>query len=198
MTGRDRGCARKAPIVLGLVLGLAFAGCSGGEDEPSVPCLSASFTPAIGAIVPGDVFLGEMTSTCTSVEVSVIVSDLSGIFTVGFDLSYPASVVRYDSYATGPLLFKNSPTNSPFFLVTNSGSGLLQVSATRLSPDAGVAAVGNEILMTLKFSKVASGTGAIDFNDGAGSQIAEVVLDENGTTRPASFQADHGGIVLAP
>jgi hypothetical protein len=176
---------------------LTFVGCSGGEGDPPGPCMSISFTPAIATVSSGSVFLGELASTCTTVDVVVMVNDLSGIFTVGFDLSFPTSVLSYDSYTAGPLLQKGSPTNNPIFLFTKS-PGVIQVAASRVSPDPSVAAVGSEILMTLRFNKVASGTGAIDFNDAMSSAIDEVVLDENGFIRPASFQPDHGGIVLVP
>jgi hypothetical protein len=198
VTARRRGRAWRAAAVLCLVPCVAFVGCSGGEGDPPVACLPISFTPAIGTIASGSVFLGELTSTCTSVDVVVMVNDLSGIFTVGFDLAFPASVLSYDSYTAGPLLLKGSPTQNPFFVVIDPSPGVVQVSATRLSPDPSVAAVGSEMLMTLRFSKVSSGTGAIDFDDGSGSLVDEVVLDENGATRPASFQPDHGGIVLVP
>ena len=177
---------------------LAFVGCSGGEGDSPGPCMSISFTPAIATVASGSVFLGELTSTCTTVDVVVMVNDLSGIWTVGFDLSFPASVLSYDSYTAGPLLQKGSPASNPVFLVTNSSSSVIQVTATRFYPDPSVAAVGSEILMTLRFSKVSSGTGAIDFDDSSGSLVDEVVLDQNGANRPASFQPDHGGIVLVP
>jgi hypothetical protein len=177
---------------------LTFVGCSGGEGDPPGPCMSISFTPAIATVSSGSVFLGELASTCTTVDVVVMVNDLSGIWTVGFDLAFPASVLSYDSFTAGPLLQKGPPAINPFFLVRKSGSGVIQVAATRVSPDPSVAAVGSEILMTLRFSKVSSGTGSIDFNDAVSSAIDEVVLDENALPRPASFQPDHGGIVLVP
>jgi hypothetical protein len=181
-----------------LTLGLGFAGCSGGESSPSTPCLPASFTPAIATVAPGDVFLGEQASTCNSVVVSVLINNLTGIFTVGFDVTFPAGVLSYDSYTAGPLLKKGPPATNPVFLVTNSAPGVIQVTATRFGGDPSVAAVGTETLMTLTFSKITSGTGSIDFDDSGASLVDEVVLDETGTSRPASFQPDHGGIFIVP
>jgi len=194
---QERSVSGRSAALLCMVLGLTFVGCN-GEDKPPTACMSPSFTHAIGTVAGGDLFLGELTSTCTSVEVEVMVNSLSGIFTVGFDLTYPASVVRFDNHTVGPLLLKGSPANNPFFFVSNPSPGIIQVSATRFSPDPSVAAVGNEILMTLSFSKVASGTGVIDFDDSPTSLIEEVVLDETGANRPASFQPDHGGIIMVP
>lgn len=160
--------------------------------------MSASFTPAIATVAAGDVFLGELINTCDTVEVAVIVSDLSGIWTVGFDLTFPASVLTYDSRTAGPLLLQGSPAITPVFLVNNSAPGVIQVTATRFGGDPSVAAVGNQILMTLTFRKITSGTGSIDFDDSGGSLVDEVVLDENGDPRPASFQPDHGGVFIVP
>lgn len=193
-----RGRPRKSVALLCMALGFGFAGCSGGENSPPTPCLPVSFTPAIATVAAGDVFLGESNSTCNSVEVAVRVNDLTGIWTVGFDLTFPAAVLSYDSYTAGPLLLQGPPATNPVFLVTNSAPGVIQVTASRFGGDPSVAAVGNQILMTLTFSKVTSGTGAIDFDDSGASLVDEVVLDETGASRPASFQPDHGGIVIVP
>lgn len=195
MTARSRTGALRSAAVLCVALGLAA--CSGGDDSPT-PCISASFTPAIATIAAGDVFLGEEASTCNSVVVSVLINDLTGIFTVGFDVTFPAGVLSYDSYTVGPLLLQGPPASSPFFLVKNSAPGVIQISASLLGGDPSVAAVGTQTLMTLTFSKVSSGTGSIDFDDSGASRVDEVVLDESGDPRPASFQPDHGGIFIVP
>lgn len=189
------GAVLRSAAVFCAALGLA--GCGGGDSSPT-PCTTASFTPAIATIAAGDVFLGELINTCDTVEVAVIVNDLSGIWTVGFDLTFPASVLAYDSRTAGPLLLQGSPANTPVFLVNTSAPGVIQVTASRLGADPSVSAVGNQILMTITFRKITSGTGAIDFDDSSGSLVDEVVLDQLGNPRPASFQPDHGGIFIVP
>ena len=127
----------------------------------------------------------------------MLVADLGGIFSVGFDLTYPEAILRYDGFTAGPLLWKRSPSVPPLSLVKESG-GSLQVSMTRLAPDGDVAAVGGEILLTIHFTAIASGSGPIDFNTAPGSLFSEVVLDQNGLARPAVFSPGHGGAVTTP
>jgi len=197
MTARGRGGVLRSAAVF--FAALSLAGCGGGDDSPT-PCTTASFTPAIATIAAGDVFLGELINTCDTVEVAVIVNDLSGIWTVGFDLTFPAAILAYDSRTAGPLLLQGSPAYPPVFLVNSSTPGVIQVTASRLLPDPSVSAVGNQVLMTITFRKVASGTGSIDFDDRPypTSLVDEVVLDDSGNPRPASFQPDHGGIFIVP
>ena len=189
--------ARGAGILMGLAISALIWSCKGGgNDNPPVPCTTITFDAADAAPAAGDVFLSATGSTCSTVNVSVVINNLSGIFTVGFDLTFPSSVLQYDSYTLGPLLQKSS-TIAPIVLVTPLSSGL-QVAMTRLLTDGPVAATNNEVLITFQFSKKSAGTGMIDFNSSNSSTVTEEVLDENGQTRPASFGPGHGGSVVVP
>jgi len=187
---------RRAPFLLGLVMAALSVCCQGGDgddDTSPLPCTAISFDAANTSPVAGDVYFSPSSSTCTTVDVSVRVNEISDVFTVGFDLMYPASVLLYQSYTLGPLLQKGTAT-APRALLT-SGSGALQVVMTRLSPDGPVVAGANEILITLRFSKVGVGAGMIDFNSSSSSTVTEEILDDSGQTRPASFGPGHGGTV---
>jgi hypothetical protein len=135
--------------------------------------------------------------TCSTLDIQVYVSDLSGVFSVGFDLIYPADLLRYDGFTAGPLLAKGEPAVAPFFLVTGA-AGSLEASMTRLFPDGGVTATGSEILVTLHFTIQASGTGIVDFDTSPASLSSEVILDDQGVRRPAVFSPGHGGGVATP
>jgi hypothetical protein len=186
-------------FLIGIGCALLSASCKGGggSDNSSVSCTDMTFTAADAAPADGDIFLASGLNSCTTLEVRVVVRNLSGIFTAAFDLTYPAGVVQYQSYTAGPLLTKGSPSVPPFFNVTPITGGV-QVSMTRFAPDPSVSAVGSELLLTLRFNKVAFGSGMIDFNTGPGSLISEEILDENGSTRPASFVPGQGGLVMVP
>ena len=201
---RNRGefrTNRLAGYLLILLLAPMLTACSGGGDDdgpPPVACLDLDFIKAIGTVNAGSVYLRRSNNlSCSIVEVEVAISNLSSIFTVGFDLTYPGAVVEYDSAILGPLLQKDTPTNPPFMIVT-PGAGNVMVSVTRLAPDPSIGAVGSEVLLTLKFRKVATGTGVIDFDSSGSSAVNEIVQDENGVTRPATFGPDHGGMVVVP
>jgi hypothetical protein len=198
---RGESASRRA-VLLAVALSILSAACGGGaakEEDNGPACVTElSFASAITSISAGDVYLQETVNSCSTVDVSVLVANLSGIWTVGFDLAYPASKVQYQSFTQGPLLKKGSPTNQPLFFVNNSSPGILQVTMTRFPPDASVSAVGAEVLITFRFSKAAVGTGMIDFDSSQGSTVAESIYDEQGNSRPATFAPDHGGMVTVP
>jgi hypothetical protein len=187
------------PLTMLLTLGLT-PGCSsggGGNDGPSpMPCMSIDFVRALATPGAGDVYLAG-SGSCTGLDVAVVVSNLSGIFTVGFDITYPASQLSYQNYTVGPLLLKGSPTTTPLTFVIAS-SGKLQVTMTRFAPDASVTASGSENLIIFHFGKGATGSGLIDFDMSGSSTVTEQIIDENGNVRPASFGPGHGGAVTVP
>ena len=182
-----------------IVLLVACKG-SGSDDSSSVlPCTNISFTRALTTSpASGDVYFAPLSSTCTSNDVAVNIANLAGIYTVGFDFTYPASLVAYQSYSLGPLLKKGSPAIPAFVLVQSPSPGLVQATMSLLAPDPSVSAVGSEVLITFHFTKVASGSGIIDFNSSPSSLVSEQVLDQSGAVLPASFGPGHGGTVLVP
>jgi len=185
-----------------LALATIFLGCSGGGDESidSTPCSDMQFAGANATPVNGDVFFQEVStiySTCSSIDVRVVVNNLNDIWTVGFDLAYPSTLVSYTGFTLGPLLQQGGPANPPFAQV-NQSSGMLQVTATRLGADPPVDAVGQQVLMTLHFSRQSTGAAMIDFNRSGGSQVNEAIQDENGTILNAIFGPGHGGLLTVP
>jgi hypothetical protein len=189
---------RLRALGLGILVVLCLPGCGGGgggDDSDPVVCTNLAFDRVLVTPADGDVYFEEANSTCTTLEVSVLVSNLSGIWTVGFDLTYPTTLLQYDSYTLGPLLQKGSPVN-PVFHSVNSIAGGLQVTMTRLAPDPAVSAVGSEALLTIRFKRVGPGAAAIDFNTGGG--VSESILDDGGSPRPAVFAPGHGGMVTVP
>ena len=186
-----------AVVALLLVLGLSCKGKgSGGNDV--IPCTSISYTGSIGTPAAGDVYLLSLGSSCDSVDISVLVTNLSGIFTVGFEVDYPSSVIGYQSFTAGSLLQQGSPPIPPQFFVNNPSPGVIIVSGTLFRPDTSVSATGNAIFITFHFVKVASGSGPVDFNTGSGGSINNQVIDENGAVVAASFGPGHGGVVQVP
>lgn len=182
-----------------LAIVLALLGCASGGDDPVTGggCSSITFTPGVTSPANADVFLAAPLNTCTDLNLNVLIDDLSGVYTVSFDLAYPAAVLRYASCAVGPLLTKQSPQSTPICVVTETGAGRLTVAVSRLNPDPSVTAGPSELLATLRFQRLTAGAGAIDFDTSGGSG-PESVQDEFGNPRPASFGPDHGGLVSVP
>jgi len=193
---RDSGWLRAAGTAA-LLLCLLGCGGGGGGDSNPVTCTSLTFERALVGPSDGDVYFEQTSGTCSTLDVGVLVSNLTGVFTVGFDLTYPQALLQYESYTLGPLLQKGSPQTAPFVLVTPIVGGL-QLTMTRFGPDIPVSAVGSEALITLRFTRVAPGAGTIDFNTSSGSSVGEAILDDNGVARPALFAPGHGGMVTVP
>jgi len=181
--------------VMGLLLGLGL-GCKGGGGNDVAPCTSISFTPALTSPASGDVSLFSTGGSCDMIEIHVLVTDLSRIFTVGFSITYPASAIAYQGFTAGPLLSQGSPPTSPQFFVTNPSPGELVVSGTLFRPDASVSAVGSANFITLQFLRLAGGSGSVDFD--MGGSITNQIIDENGSVVSASFGPGHGGAIQVP
>jgi len=190
---------RPASAFAAVVAALLFAACGGGgggDSHDSPMCTNLSFDRAMVTPGAGDIYMDQASSTCSSLDVVILVSNLTGIYTVGFDLIYP-SALQYQSYAVGPLMLKGNPTNPPFILVSPTPSGV-QVAMSRLGSDPPVSATGSEALVSLHFVRVGSGSGVFDFNTGAGSTVSESVIDQNSNPRPAVWAPNHGGMVTIP
>lgn len=184
-----------------LALATILLGCSSGGDESidSTPCSNMEFAGANATPVNGDVFLQEVPtiySTCASIDVRVVVNNLTDIWTVGFDLTYPGTLVSYTGYTLGPLL-QQGGTTSPLLVFVTGSSGALNVSASRSGTDPSVDAVGQQVLMTLHFSRLATGAAMIDFNLSGGSPVSESIQGDAGI-RPANFGPGHGGLLTVP
>jgi hypothetical protein len=159
-----------------------------------VTCTSLSFDRALTTPSSGDVYLDRAAGTCSTIDIAVLVNNLSGIWSVSFDITYPTGLLAYQSYTLGPLLQKGAPLNAPVVVVKTSGNDV-QVTMTRLASDPPVSATGSESLITLSFARLAAGSAAIDFDPGG---ITDIILDDHGMTRPAVFGPGHGGMVVVP
>jgi hypothetical protein len=162
------------------------------------PCTPLTLRPALASPQAGDLYLRAGTATCDSIEIEVTARDVAGLFTVSFDLGYPADLLKFDGYSQGPVLLQGPPRQTPFFLVKNPSPGVLQASMTRLSPDTSVAATGSAGILRLRFKRVASGTGTVDFLTGDSSAIAERVVDSQGQVVATRWTPGHGATIVVP
>ena len=187
-----------ATLVL-LLLSACSGGGGGGDDSNPVTCTNLTFDRALSTPAAGDVYFEQATGNCNQIDISVLISNLSGIYTVGFDLTYPSSLLQYQSYTLGPLMQKGNPQNTVFVQVATATSGVIEVAISRLGQDAPVTASGSEGLITFRFSKVAAGAAVIDFDMSGNSMVSEAILDDDGPPGPsAQFGPGHGGLVTVP
>jgi hypothetical protein len=195
-----RHAASRAIVSIAIASSLLFGACGGGgggSDSKSPTCSPITFDRAVVSPAAGDVYMDESTATCSTIDIVILINGLSGIFTVSFDLNYPTSILDYQSYSLGPLILQGNPTKTPVVIVVPTAGGI-SVTATRLAPDGPVNATGSEAFLRLRFGKIASGSGPIDFDTSGGSHVSEAVIDNFGNALTASFGPGHGGMVMAP
>lgn len=191
---------RPASVTFAALVALLLAGCGGGggggDNNDTPMCTNLSFDRAMVTPVAGDIYMDQAASTCTSLDVVILVSNLSSIYTVGFDLTYPTNALQYQSYSVGPLMLKGNPTNPPVVIVSPTAAGV-QVAISRFGTDSPVTATGSEALISLHFVRTGSNAGVFDFNTTSGN-VSESVSDGSGNLLSASFAPNHGGMVLVP
>jgi hypothetical protein len=129
--------------------------------------------------------------------VDVLGRGLAGVFTASFRFAYPAALLKYDGYATGPLLAQGTPRTAPFYLVRTPEPGVVVVTMTRFAPDGGAATgAGDSAFLTLRFGRLAAGNATIDFDGGA--PAAQRVMGPAGEAIAARFAPNHGVAVTVP
>lgn len=183
-----------------LALALALVACSGGDESssPPTPCTNIDFAASNQSPSSGDVFIQSLPSiysTCTTIDIQVIVNDLTDIWTVGFDLTFPDSLVRYESYTLGPLLQQGNFVNTA---LVRESSGTLEFTATQLRGDPAVDAVGSQVLIVFRFSKLTAGVSSIDFDLSGGSTVGDEIQNASGTFLQTDFGPGHGGLLTVP
>ena len=189
---------RASVLTLGLCALLVIGGCSGGGDDNDSPtCTSLSFDRAMVTPGLGDIYMDQASATCSTLDVVVLVSNLTGIYTVGFDLTYPRDALQYQSYSVGPLMLKGNPSNPPVVIVKPTATGV-EIGMSRLGSDPPVGATGSEALISLRFRRIGSGAGVFDFHTGPGDTVSESVFDNSQNPAPAVWTPNHGGMVAIP
>jgi len=165
---------RPAAFTLSVVFLAAslLAGCSSSSEDASVddgysgPCLE--LTPA-GPPVAGTVTLEASSgSTCDLLEVDVMVTDVSDVFSVNFQLTFDPSVATFDGYSTSGSFLGAAPDLGEFVL--NRSPDTVLVSLAQLSRT-GADATGTEPVIRLTFLRAAD-TGSADISFTSGEMMA--------------------------
>jgi len=153
-------------LIAGLIAVVACGG-GGGGGSPTQPAPSPSPPPPQPQIVftsngnvSGVVLARATTSTATTLVLEVRASEVSGLYGVAFDLTYPSAVLRYRAAHTGPFLGAGSVEVST--QVAETSPGHLVVGVSRLGQSGGVD--GSGLLLSLDFDAVAAGSGAFSFS----------------------------------
>lgn len=143
-----------AAVLSIFVVLLPAIGC-GGSSSPSAPP-GASFTPD-GSAGANSISLSQNpASDANRLIIDVQANQVSGLFGINLELSYPTNVLRYATATEGGFLGNANVDTS--FVVAERSPGELVIGLTRLRDVQG--ASGSGILCSLEFTLPGSGTGA--------------------------------------
>jgi hypothetical protein len=162
-----------ALVLLGIACGGGGGGGGGGgPTQPPLPSLV--YTPA-GAAANGSVALVRANGADpTTLVLEVRVREVAGLYGAAFDLTFPETVLRFDTASEGTFLSAGGAATA--FQVAPAGTGSLVVGISRLGSTAGVAS-GEGLLLSLRFTAIAAGTGNLGLSanrayDSAGGTLA--------------------------
>jgi Cohesin domain len=155
-----------------LVLALSACGGGGGgggtptQPPPPVTQPQIVFTPqsAAGA---NSVFLASGSATnANTLFLEVRANQVTDLYGMAFDLSYPAAQLQFVQASPGPLLGAAGSVQA-----ASGGTGSLIVGGTHLGNVPG--SNGSGVVMTLQFNAIAAGQGTFQFSRNS-------VLDSDG------------------
>jgi len=151
--------ARLALLAVVLLLPPACGGGGGGgPTEPPPSTSGLTFTAAGSSTGPAAVLQRQGTGSQT-LTLELAVEDVSSLYGLFFDLTYPSSVLSYEGATEGDFL---SGGGNPTTFQVAEDAGRLVVGVTRLGPSGGRG--GSGVVLTLRFRVIASGNGAIRFS----------------------------------
>lgn len=167
--------ARSGALAVLVVVGSACGGGGGGGGGPTQPPLpTLVYTPAAAAANGSVALVRANGADPTTLVLEVRVREVAGLYGAAFDLTFPETILRFDVASEGTFLSAGGAATA--FQVAPAGAGRLVVGISRLGNTAGVAS-GEGLLLTLRFTAIAAGTGNLAFSanrvyDSAGGALA--------------------------
>jgi hypothetical protein len=164
------------PVLAGGLLILAACGGGGGggggPTEPTPPPPGIVFTPQGSAGNNAISLASGAATTASTLVLEVRATQVTDLYGVAFDLTYPSAQLQFTRVTPGPLLGSGGNAQA-----VPSPAGTLIVGGTHLGNVPG--ATGSGVILTLEFSAVAAGTGSFAFSrnsalDSDGDAIAGV------------------------
>lgn len=189
---RDRrGPVRLLGLLLSLLLAPACGGGGGGGGGPTAPPPPAPPAPGITFTATGGGSAAAVTlvrgaaSTATTLVLELRADQVTDLYGLSFDLTYPQAQLRYDGVTEGALLSAGGRQTS--LLISPTAPGTLVVGFSRLGAVAG--AEGSGVLLTLRFTAVGAGSGALGF-------ARNSALDSSGASLPLTWSGGNVAVVL--
>jgi hypothetical protein len=159
---RDFNPGRHGALLLLLSALFLLAACGGGggggtttTEPPPPPVAGITLTPQ-GAPGVSSLYLASgAATTATTLVLELRANQVTDLYGVAFDFTYPATQLTFVRATAGPLL------NNGAVQAVASSPGTLIVGGTHLGTTPG--ATGSGVVMTLEFTAVAAGSGSFAF-----------------------------------
>ena len=147
-------------LIIGLVsvlvaCGGGGGGASGGGGGPSTN-VNAGFVGNVSSPGSNSVSLAEDSASGPAVTVAVNLTDTSGVYGAGFDLTFDGNKVDFQGWSPGNVLEQGG--QSPTYAVNQIGSGRIRVGVTRLGSAPEVDVNGTQPVIMLDFRVTDLGT----------------------------------------
>ena len=145
-------------------------GGGGGPTNPGGGPLMASLQSS-APVSNGIALQAGAAASVSQLEIEVVATEVVDLYGIAFDLSYPAAALRFDGVSEGVFLSDQGTSTS---IQTSASGSTIIVGLTRLGAVSG--RTGTGVLMTLRFTATAVGSGALTFSnqqaiDGLGSSV---------------------------
>lgn len=151
--------------LLALAALAAFAACGGGggggggtptEPTPPPPPPAGFVFTAQGSPGANTLYLANgAATTATTLVLELRASQVTDLYGVAFDLTYPSTQLQFVRVTPGPLLANGAAQAAA------GGTGTLIVGGSHLGNVAG--ANGSGVVLTLEFTGIAAGSGSFGF-----------------------------------
>ena len=148
-------------VILLAALALALTACGGGggggtPTEPTPPPVAGIVLTPQGTPGVNSLYLASgSATTATTLSLELRANQVTDLYGVAFDLTYPTAQLQFVRATAGPLL-----SNGAVQAVAST-PGTLIVGGTHLGATPG--ANGSGVVMTLEFSAPAAGSGSFAF-----------------------------------
>jgi hypothetical protein len=154
---------KSSPLFTVLLLTLLLGACGGGGGgggsstpvEPPPPTLGFIFTPQSAPAVNSLYLANGTGTTATTLVLELRANQVTDLYGVAYDLTYPATQLQFSRVTAGPLLGNGAVQAAA------SSPGTLIIGGTHLGATPG--ASGSGVVMTIEFTALASGSGSFAF-----------------------------------